>query len=91
MGHMGQTFQTSPLKVHNRFTHQNPCILLGIVAIQAVQRIVKFQFWIFAFFSLTWKHMTVNVSNDISESGHQIHSLKGMYTPSLGRVSTKGR
>ena len=36
------------------------------------------------FFSLTWDHMWVTVSNDISEGTCEIHSLKSMYTPREG-------
>ena len=56
--HMGEQFQsTSPLKVHNRFTLNNPCILLAKVSTKGVQRIVKFKILYFChFFSLssTW-------------------------------------
>ncbi len=40
--------QTSPLKVHNRFSPKNSCILLGRLTTKVVYRIEKFQildFW----------------------------------------------
>ncbi len=61
---------------------QKSCILLGMVSIKVVQRIVKFEIFgffhfFFFFFSLTWDHMGVKFSNDISsESTHQICSQK---------------
>ncbi len=35
-------------------------------------------------FSLTWDHMGVKISNDISESTYQIHSKKSCHSPSGG-------
>ena len=73
------------------------CIPLGRVSTKVVQRNVNFKFWIFAIFfsfSLTWDHMGVKVSNDISsERTHQICSLKIMDTPGEGlyQNSSKNR
>ncbi len=88
--HMGEKFQTtSPLKVHIRFAPQKIMHTIGRVSTKVVQRIIKFQildFHQFFSFSLTWNHMTVKVSNDISERTHQIGSpkLMYMYTPGEG-------
>ncbi len=54
---------TSPLKVHNRFTPKNSCILLGMVYTKVVQRIVKFHVLIilakFLPFSLIWDYIMI--------------------------------
>ena len=58
---------------------------------QLVQRIVKFEGFFFVCVcvcggggSLTWKHMGVNVSNDISSEIHQIYSPNFMYAHGEG-------
>ncbi len=63
---------------------KNSCILLGQVSTKVAQRFVEFKICIFAQYfslSLTWAHMGVKVSNDISsERAHQIYSPKFMDT-----------
>ena len=54
---------------NNRFTPKKSCIPLGRISTKVVERIVTFQileFCHFFPFSLTWDHMGVKVSNDIS-------------------------
>ncbi len=73
---------------NNRFTPKKSCIPLGRISTKVVERIVTFQildFCHFFPFSLTWDHVGVKVSNDISaETTHHICSTKLMDTPGEG-------
>ena len=84
----------STLQIHS----QKSCILQGRVSTEVVQRIMKFEILDFChfyfLFLLTWGHMGVKVSNDISsETTHQIFSLKFRYTygEGLQQICQKNR
>ncbi len=76
--------------ISSESTHQihskKACIILGRVSTKVVQRIVNLKVWIFDkyfSFSLTWDHMEVKVSNDIS-SERTHYPPKFMDTPGEG-------
>ena len=85
---MGENISNiSSESTHQSHPPKKSCMLLESVSTEVIQRITKFQildFCHFFSFSLTWDNMGVKVSNDISESMHQICSPKFLHTHGEG-------